>query len=45
MFCLKLLGKTWFEKIIDIKKRLTDESADMFVVTALDEIACKLFRF
>lgn len=37
-----ILGKPWQEKVEEVRKRLELESADMFVVTALDEVACKI---
>lgn len=32
-------GKTWNEKINEVKERMAQVSADIFVVTALDEVA------
>lgn len=34
------IGKTWAEKITDVKSRMSVQGADLFVVTALDEVAC-----
>lgn len=32
-------GKTWQEKIVDVRKRMLEKSCDALVLTALDEIA------
>lgn len=34
-------GKSWHEKVKDVRGMLTKRKADAFVVTALDEVACK----
>lgn len=36
-----LIGYTWKEKVAMIQERLAKESADMLIVSALDEVACK----
>ena len=34
-------GKSWHEKIKEVRGTLTKKKADALVVTALDEVACK----
>jgi hypothetical protein len=40
VYILFEIGKTWAEKIADVKSRMSTQGADQFVVTALDEVAC-----
>ena len=35
------LGKSWHEKVKDVRGTLTKKKADALVITALDEVACK----
>lgn len=37
-------GRTWSEKVNEVKRRLLSDNADMFVVTALDEVACNYYK-
>ena len=36
------VGRSWQDKVEDMRTAMTDESVDMLVVTGLDETACKL---
>ena len=36
-----ILGKSWHDKVKEVREKLTKKKADALVVTALDEIACK----
>ncbi len=38
---VKYAGKSWTEKMDEVISRMKAISADIFVVTALDEVACK----
>ena len=44
-FCFKIfvftIGKSWHEKVKEVRGTLTKKKADALVVTALDEVACK----
>lgn len=40
---IKYAGRTWIQKVDDIRARITQQGADLFVVTSLDEVACMLF--
>lgn len=35
-------GQSWQDKIETVRKRMQDNQARMLVITALDEVACKL---
>lgn len=35
------IGKSWHEKVKEVRGTLTKKKADALVVTALDEVACK----
>jgi Xaa-Pro aminopeptidase len=37
---IKYAGRTWQEKVQLVQTRIKNEGADLYVVTALDEIAC-----
>ena len=41
---IKYAGRTWAEKVQLVQARIKNEGADLYVVTALDEIAC-LYHF
>ena len=34
-------GYTWQEKVCQVQKKLSEKKAIAFIVTALDEVACK----
>ena len=36
-----IVGKSWHDKVKDVREKMTKKKADALVVTALDEIACK----
>lgn len=36
-----LVGKSWQEKVQEVRAALAKKKADILVVTALDEIACE----
>lgn len=38
---IKFSGQDHHQKILKIREKMTEHGADGFVVTALDEIACK----
>ena len=35
------LGKSWLDKVKDVRAKLAKKKADALVVTALDDVACK----
>ena len=35
------IGKSWHEKVKEVRGALSKKKADALVVTALDEVACK----
>ena len=35
------VGKSWHEKVKEVRGTLTKKKADALVITALDEVACK----
>ena len=37
-----VVGRSWEDKISDMRQAMTDKDVDMLVVTGLDETACKL---
>ncbi len=39
---MEFAGQSHIEKLNNIKQKLQDEKADVLVVSALDEIACKI---
>lgn len=39
-FCF--IGRSWQEKVGDVRKQMKDNNASVLVVTALDEVACEL---
>ena len=41
---LSFLGCSWPDKIKLMQKKMKDKSADYLVLTALDEVACKLIN-
>lgn len=36
-----IIGKSWHEKVEEVRGTLSKKKADALVVTALDEVACK----
>ena len=36
-----IVGKSWNDKVKEVREKMTKKKADALVVTALDEIACK----
>lgn len=42
MFAL-FLGKSSKDKVEEVRKMMAEKSAELFVVCALDEVACKIF--
>lgn len=36
------IGRSWEEKIKKVREKMTEKNAEGLVVTALDEIACKI---
>lgn len=41
---VKFAGKLVSQKLIEIREKMTEQSAKVLIVTALDEIACNLFN-
>jgi len=42
-FFLFYLGKKCGEKVEEVRQKMTEKNATILLVTALDEIACKIF--
>lgn len=40
-----ITGKTIGEKVTEIRQEMTEKSADVLVITALDEVACEYYSF
>ena len=40
-----LVGKSWQEKVREVRAALAKKKADILVVTALDEIACENINY
>ena len=36
-----IVGKSWHDKVKEVREKMTKKKADALVITALDEIACK----
>ena len=40
-YCVCISGETWQEKVAEMREELTGLAADVLMITALDETACK----
>jgi len=38
---ISFTGKSWHDKVKEVRETMTKKKADALVVTALDEVACK----
>ena len=41
MYCICVSGRSWREKVEDIRSEMKKKDASALVVTALDEVACE----
>lgn len=44
-FILLCLGKSWQEKVIDVRLIMKQKEATALIVTALDEVACMCISY